>query len=40
MNTFSPEDLKKQYPAKYDKWEFARNGKGEWVGYCEARKGE
>lgn len=29
---FSPDDLKKYYPGKFDKWLFAQNGKGEWIG--------
>lgn len=36
---FSPQDLKKTYPGKYDNWIFAQNNKGEWVGRNKKEQG-
>lgn len=30
--SFSPDDLKKKYPGKYDDWKFVKNAKDEWYG--------
>ncbi len=31
IKKFTPEDLKKYWPEKYDNWNCALNGKGEWI---------
>lgn len=32
MKNFTPEDLKKQWPNKYDLWKFIQKNNGEWYG--------
>jgi|GEM_PF-1820612 len=39
MKIFSPDDLKSHYPGKFDAWKFAKNGRGEWVGYFKKETG-
>ena len=32
MKVFTPDDLLKKWPGKYESWKFSLSGKGEWVG--------
>lgn len=32
MKLFTPEELKQYHKGKYDKWKFAKNRNGEWIG--------
>lgn len=32
MKKFTPEDLKKKYPQKYDNWKFVQKRNGDWYG--------
>jgi hypothetical protein len=36
---FNPDDLKKQWPGKYDDWKFELNGRKEWIGYFKKQMG-